>query len=124
MFELELNSDELFVELKNSQIQFPQYMSTISNSFISSQLKKNNELFIVACGINHEKSKLELFTSVGELRVVYLNENEKYSKISINETGDLFLVYEKINEFEICIGRIPMQEILNDSVCILKIKNT
>lgn len=120
--QLDLQSNEdLYVSTKNVTLQFPRHMSVLDDHMINFNNVYSKDIFVIACGVNDRSDMLELFLSNGELRVISLNENEKYSSIKVLETGHSIAVYEKLNELQICIGIIQLKDILKDSVCRFKI---
>jgi hypothetical protein len=114
-------SEDLYVSTKNATLQFPKHMSVLDDNMIKFNNVYSKDIFVIACGVNDNSNMLELFLSNGELRVISLNENERYSSIKVLETGYSIAVYEKLNELQICIGIIDLKDILKDSVCRFKI---
>jgi hypothetical protein len=122
MLQLDLQaSEDLCISTKNATLQFPEHMSVLDNDTIKFNNAHSNDIFVIACGVNDKSNMLELFLSNGELRVISLNENERYSSIRVFESGYSIAVYEKLNELQIRIGTIELKDILKDSVCRFKI---
>ena len=118
--DLQSNSN---VEISSSQfeIQFPKHMLVLSERVNISS--KNEEIFIIACGVNDANSRLEFFLSNGEFRFIDLDRfNLQISNIKFHEFGHKICLYEKIHEkLEICSYILNTKDLVNDSDIITKI---